>query len=245
VAGSVLLAGVLIKLGSYGLIRFSLGLTPLACEYFAPLIFTLSILGVIYASLSTLRQTDMKRVIAYSSVGHMAIATIGIFTLTDTGIEGSIFLQIAHGIVSSALFIAVTLLYERGHTRIIKYYRGVTVTMPVYSTLFLIFTMANIAVPGTANFVGEIMTLRSAMEVNFVVAGLAALGIILSAAYGLFLYNRISFGALSSYMVSAPRDISRREFYALFPLAALALIFGFFPALVLDVLHPSVLVLLS
>ena len=220
------MAGVLIKLGTYGIIRFVLGLTPLACEYFAPVMYTLSIIGVIYASLSTLRQTDMKRVIAYSSVGHMAIATIGIFTLTARGIEGSILLQIAHGIVSSALFIIVTMLYERGHTRIIKYYRGITVTMPIYSSLFLLFTLSNIAVPGTANFVGEIMTLTAAMEANVVVAVLAAAGVILSAAYGLFLYNRISFGALSSYMEVAPRDLSRREFYALAPLAVLSLVYG-------------------
>jgi len=168
----------------------------------------------------------MKRVIAYSSVGHMAIATIGIFTLTTVGIEGSIYLQIAHGIVSSALFIVVTQLYERGHTRIIKYYRGVTMTMPIYSTMFLLFTMANIAVPGTANFVGEIMTFRSVLEENLVVGVLAGLGVILSAGYGLFLYNRISFGALSSYFVSAPRDISFREFNALLPLALLTILYG-------------------
>ena len=165
-AGSVLLAGVLIKLGSYGLIRFGLGLTPLACEYYAPLVYTLSIIGIIYASLTTIRQTDLKRIIAYSSVGHMGVVTIGIFTQNVEGIEGSIFLQIAHGIVSSALFIVVTLLYERYHTRIVKYYRGVTITMPIYSTLFLIFTMSNIGVPGTSNYIGEIMALAGAMEEN-------------------------------------------------------------------------------
>jgi NADH:ubiquinone oxidoreductase subunit 4 (subunit M) len=226
VAGSVLLAGVLIKLGSYGIIRFLVGLTPMACEYFAPIMYTLSILGVIYASLTTIRQTDLKRIIAYSSVGHMGIVTIGIFAMNVEGIEGSIYLQIAHGIVSSALFIVVTLLYERYHTRIVKYYRGVTVTMPIYSMLFLIFTMSNIAVPGTSNFIGEIMAIGGAMEENGVVAVLAAVGMVLSASYGLFLYNRVSFGGLSAYMTTAPRDVTRREMYVLGPLAIMTIVLG-------------------
>lgn len=225
-AGSVLLAGVLIKLGSYGIIRFLVGLTPMACEYFAPIMYTLSILGVIYASLTTIRQTDLKRIIAYSSVGHMGIVTIGIFAMNVEGIEGSIYLQIAHGIVSSALFIVVTLLYERYHTRIVKYYRGVTVTMPIYSMLFLIFTMSNIAVPGTSNFIGEIMAIGGAMEENGVVAVLAAVGMVLSASYGLFLYNRVSFGGLSAYMTTAPRDVTRREMYVLGPLAIMTIVLG-------------------
>lgn len=226
VAGSVLLAGVLIKLGSYGLIRFSLGLTPVACEYFAPFVYTLSILGVIYASITTIRQTDLKRIIAYSSVGHMGIVTIGIFTFNLEGIQGSIFLQLAHGIVSSALFIVVTLLYERFHTRIVKYYRGITVTMPIYSSLFLIFTMSNIGVPGTSNYIGEILALTGAMDDNFIVAFFAAIGMVLSASYGLFLFNRVCFGGLSSYMLTAPRDVSRREFFILMPLAILTIVLG-------------------
>lgn len=226
VAGSVLLAGVLIKLGSYGIIRYSVGLTPLACEYFAPIMFTLSILGVIYASLTTIRQTDLKRIIAYSSVGHMGIVTIGIFTMNVEGIEGSIFLQIGHGIVSSGLFIVVTLLYERYHTRIVKYYRGVTMTMPIYSIIFLVLTMSNIGVPGTSNYIGEIMAIAGAMEENALVAVLAGLGMILSASYGLFLYNRVCFGGISAYMTEAPRDVTRREMYVLMPLVVLALVLG-------------------
>jgi NADH-quinone oxidoreductase subunit M len=226
VAGSVLLAGVLIKLGSYGLIRYSLTLTPYACEYFAPFVYTLSIIGVIYASLSTLRQTDLKRIIAYSSVGHMGIVTIGIFTMNLQGIQGSIYLQLAHGIVSSALFIIVTLLYERFHTRIVKYYRGVTITMPIYSFFFLIFTMSNIGVPGTSNFIGEILALAGAMQDNTVVSVLACIGIVLSASYGLFLYNRVCFGGLSSYMLTGPRDVTRREFFILLPFAILTILFG-------------------
>lgn len=222
----MLLAGVLIKLGSYGIIRYSIGLTPMACEYFAPVMYTLSILGVIYASLTTIRQTDLKRIIAYSSVGHMGIVTIGIFTMNVEGIEGSIYLQIAHGIVSSGLFIIVTQLYERYHTRIVKYYRGVTMTMPIYSTMFLILTMSNIGVPGTSNYVGEIMAIAGAMEENALVAVMAGIGMILSASYGLFLYNRVSFGGISAYMTEAPRDVTRREMYVLVPLVVMAIVLG-------------------
>lgn len=244
VAGSVLLAGVLIKLGSYGIIRYSLGLTPLACEYFAPLVYTLSILGIIYASLTTIRQTDLKRIIAYSSVGHMAIVTIGIFSINLQGLLGSIFLQLAHGIVSSALFIIVTLLYERYHTRIVRYYRGVTITMPIFSTLFCVFTMSNIGVPGTSNFIGEILALTGAMEDNWVVAVLATFGMVLSASYGLFLYNRVCFGGLSSYMLVAPRDVTRRETYILMPLALLTVILGIFPSFITESIEASVYALI-
>lgn len=225
-AGSVLLAGVLIKMGSYGIIRFMLGLAPQACEYFGPLMYTLSILGVIYASITTIRQTDLKRIIAYSSVGHMGIVTIGIFAQNVTGIEGSIYLQIGHGIVSSGLFIVVTQLYERYHTRIVKYYRGVTTTMPLYSVIFGILTMANIGVPGTSNYIGEIMSIAGVMEENRVVGLMGALGMILSASYGLFLYNRVSFGAMSPYMIEAPRDLTRREMYGIGPLAIMAIVLG-------------------
>lgn len=203
-----------------------MALTPVACQYFAPIVFTLSLLGIIYASITTLRQTDLKRIIAYSSIGHMGIVTIGIFTMNIQGIQGSVFLQIAHGIVSSALFIVVTLLYERYHTRIVKYYRGVAVTMPIFGTFFLIFTMSNIGVPGTSNYVGEILALSGAMMENGVVSVIAATGMVLSASYGLFLYNRVSFGNMSSYMLTAPRDLTRREFYTLLPLVILTIVLG-------------------
>ncbi len=208
------------------MIRFGLGLTPMASEYYAPIIYTLSILGVIYASMTTIRQTDLKRIIAYSSVGHMGIVTIGIFANNVEGVEGSIYLQIAHGIVSSGLFIVVTMLYERYHTRIVKYYRGVTMTMPIYSMLFMILTMSNIGVPGTSNFIGEIMSLAGVMEENGVVAVLGAIGMILSASYGLFLYNRVCFGGISEYMTVAPRDVTRREFSILIPLVVMAIVLG-------------------
>jgi len=245
VAGSVLLAGVLIKLGSYGLIRYGLGLMPIACEYYAPFIYTISILGVIYASLTTLRQTDLKRIIAYSSVGHMGIVTIGIFANNIEGVEGSIYLQIAHGVVSSGLFIIVTMLYERYHTRIVKYYRGVTVTMPIYSTVFLIMTMSNIGVPGTSNYIGEIKSLAGAMEENGLVAFLAAIGMVLSASYGLFLFNRVCYGSISSYFTEAPRDMSRRELYTMLPLVVLTLVLGVFPELIIEPMHASVYQLIT
>lgn len=242
VSGSVLLAGLLIKLGSYGFIRYSLALMPNASQYFAPLIFTLAVLGVIYASITTLRQTDLKRIIAYSSVAHMGIVTIGIFTLTIIGIEGSIFLQISHGIVASALFLIVTFIYDRHHTRLVKYYRGLALTMPIYSTIFLFFTLANIAVPLSCNFVGELICLISAYEVNSTIALLGSLGMVLSASYSLFLYNRVCFGSMSPYIAAsdANRDLNRREFYVILPLVVLTLLLGVYPQIILDSLHASV-----
>jgi len=243
VAGSVILAGILIKLGSYGFIRFALPILPLACEYFSPLVFTLAVLAIIYASLTTLRQTDLKRIIAYSSVSHMGVVMLSIFSLSIIGIEGSIFLQVAHGIVSSALFIVVTLLYERHHTRIVKYYRGVTLTMPIFSMIFLIFTLANIAVPLSCNFVGEFLSLLAVFQVNAFIGILSCAGIILSAAYALFLYNRVCFGEMSIYIKHSvySRDITRREFYVLLPLIVFTILLGVYPQLVLDPIHASVI----
>lgn len=228
VAGSVLLAGILIKLGSYGFIRFSLPLFPYASSYFTPLILTLSTLAVIYASLTTLRQTDLKRIIAYSSVSHMGVVMLGIFSLTLIGIEGSIFLQIAHGVVSSALFIIVTILYDRHHSRLVKYYRGVAITMPLFATIFLFFTLANIAVPLSCNFIGEFLCLLATYEVSIIVLVLSSLGMVLSACYALFLYNRVCFGAMSPYIADSPfnRDINRRETVVLAPLIFLTLFLG-------------------
>jgi proton-translocating NADH-quinone oxidoreductase chain M len=245
--GSIILAAILIKLGSYGLIRFALPILPDACIYFTPLVYTLSVLGIIYASLTTIRQTDLKRIIAYSSVSHMAVVTLSIFTLTAIGIEGSIFLQVAHGIVSSALFIIVTILYDRHHTRIVKYYRGVTLTMPLFSALFFYFTLANIAVPLSCNFVGEFLSLLATFEHNPLIAILASSGIILSACYSLFLYNRVAFGTMSPYITNAPnnRDVSRREFFLLLPLVFFTIILGVFPNLIFSPIHASVLNILS
>lgn len=243
VAGSVILAGILIKLGSYGFIRFALPLLPLACIYYSPLVFTLAVLAIVYASLTTLRQTDLKRIIAYSSVSHMGVVMLSIFSISIIGIEGSIFLQVAHGLVSSALFIIVTLLYERHHTRIVKYYRGVTLTMPLFSIIFLFFTLANIAVPLSCNFVGEFLSLLAVFQTNVFIGILSCLGIILSAAYALFLYNRVCFGEISMYIKHSvySRDITKREFYVLLPLIFFTLFLGIYPQLILDPMHASVL----
>lgn len=246
-AGSVLLAGVLIKLGSYGFIRFTLPIFPDACVYFTPLVFTLGTLAIIYASLTTLRQTDLKRIIAYSSVSHMGVVSIAIFSLSLIGIEGSIFLQIAHGLVSSALFIVVTILYDRHHTRLVKYYRGVAVTMPLFATIFFFFTLANIAVPLSCNFIGEFLSLLATFQVNPFIGVLASSGMVLSACYALFLFNRVCFGSMSLYIKGSPanRDITRREFFVLIPLIFLTIFLGVYPNIVLDALHPCVLNILD
>lgn len=242
VAGSVILAGILLKLGGYGFIRFSLPLFPEASEYFAPLIFLLSIIGVIYASLTTLRQIDLKRIIAYSSVSHMGLVTLSAFTFERIGIEASIFLMLAHGITSSALFICITNLYDRFHTRVIKYYRGISITMPIYALFFAIFSLANLGLPLTANFIGEFLSLLSIYQVNTFAAFLATTGVIFSAAYSLFLYNRISFGSVSPYFANSPnnRDLSRRETYVLLPLVFLVFLIGIYPDIILSSIHSSV-----
>lgn len=244
VAGSVILAGILIKLGGYGFIRFTLPLLPYASSFFTPLIFTLSILAIIYASFTTLRQTDLKRIIAYSSISHMGIVSLAIFTLTAIGIEGSIFLQLAHGIVSSALFILVTVLYDRYHTRLVKYYRGVVMTMPLFVSIFFFFSLANIAVPLSCNFIGEFLCLLATFNVNSFIAIIASFGIVLSAAYSLFLFNRISFGSFSPHL-SLQSDLSKREFFVLLPLLLLTLLLGIFPNIALDLIHSSVINLLT
>ena len=244
VAGSVILAGILIKLGGYGFIRYTLPVLPIASKFFAPLVFTLGVLGIIYASLTTLRQTDLKRIIAYSSVSHMWVVSIAIFSLTVIGIEGSIFLQLAHGIVSSALFIIVTILYDRHHTRLVKYYRGVTVTMPIFSTIFLFFTLANIAVPLSCNFIGEFLCLLAVYDINPYVGIMSSAGIVLSAAYSLFLYNRVSFGSISPH-IKEFSDMTRREVGVLLPLIILTVLLGILPNIVLDIIHQSVINLIT
>jgi proton-translocating NADH-quinone oxidoreductase chain M len=231
----------------YGFLRFSLPLFPTASVYFTPLIFVLSGIAIVYASLTTLRQIDLKRIIAYSSVSHMGLVTLAIFTRSVLGIEASIFLMIAHGITSGALFICVTILYDKFHTRIIKYYRGIGVTMPLFAIIFSIFSLANLGLPLTANFVGEFLVLLSAYQVNPLIAGLATTGVIYSAAYSLFLYNRVTFGAVSPYIQESAnnRDIGRREFYVLLPLVILVFFLGIYPDLILNPLHASVLNLVA
>ena len=243
-AGSILLAGILIKLGSYGFIRYVLVLFPNASLYFTPFIYVLAVLGIIYASLTTLRQTDLKRIIANSSISQMGYVMLGIFSNTTLGIEGSIILQVAHGLVSSGLFIIVTLIYERHHTRILKYYRGLSIVMPLWASAFLFLTLANIGFPLTCNFIGEFSTLVSTLIANTFIGILASSGMVFSAAYALFLFNRISFGSLSPY-VSNTSDITRREIYILLPLILLTLILGITPSLLFDPIHLPVQLLLS
>nr|YP_001648495.1 NADH dehydrogenase subunit 4 [Topsentia ophiraphidites]ABW83857.1 NADH dehydrogenase subunit 4 [Topsentia ophiraphidites] len=240
VAGSVILAGVLLKLGGYGFIRFSWPLLPEASKFFAPLILTLSLLAIIYGSLTTCRQVDLKRIIAYSSVAHMGLVTLGIFSHTVQGLVAAIFLMLAHGLVSSALFIAVTFLYDRHHTRIIKYYRGMAITMPLFGVSMLTLMLANASIPLSCNFVGEFLSLLAAFEYSIIVGVLASLGIVLSAGYSIYLYNRACFGAPSKYLKFS-RDLNRRELYSIIPLVILIYLIGIFPSIIIDVVKSSII----
>ena len=236
----MILAGILLKLGGYGFIRFSWPLLPEASEFFAPLILTLSLLAVIYGSLTTCRQVDFKRLIAYSSVAHMGLVTLGIFSHTIQGLVAAIFLMLAHGLVSSALFIAVTFLYDRHHTRIVKYYRGMVITMPLFGTLMLTLMLANASIPLSCNFIGEFLSLLAAFDYSKIVGILASLGIVLSASYSIYLYNRVSFGVPSKYLKFS-RDLNRREFYSLLSLVILIYLIGIFPYIIIDVIKNSII----
>lgn len=239
-AGSVILAGVLLKLGGYGFIRFSWPLLPDASEYFGPLILTLSLFAIIYGSLTTCRQVDLKRIIAYSSVAHMGLVTLGLFSHTVQGLVAAVFLMLAHGLVSSALFIAVTFLYDRYHTRLIKYYRGMCVTMPLFGILLLILVLANASIPLSCNFIGEFLSILVAFEYSFVVGLLASTGVVLSAGYSIYMYNRICFGMPSRYF-NFSRDLNRREFFSLMPLVVLIILIGVFPFLIIDEVKGSII----
>ncbi|MFH1803397.1 MAG: NADH-quinone oxidoreductase subunit M [Pseudomonadota bacterium] len=239
-AGSVILAGVLLKMGGYGFLRFSLPMMPLASETFAPLIFTLSIIAVIYTSLVALVQSDMKKLIAYSSIAHMGFVTIGAFTFNQHGIEGSIFQMLSHGVVSGALFLCVGVVYDRMHTREIDAYGGLVHRMPGYAVIFMFFTMASVGLPGTGGFVGEVLVLLGAFEANTWVAFFAATGLILGAAYALYLYRRIVFGALTKENLKNILDMSPREWMIFTPLVIVVIWMGVYPVPFLDVLHVSV-----
>jgi len=238
--GSVLLAGILLKLGVFGFLRFSLTLFPLASFYFSPLVYVLSICGVIYASFSAIRQTDFKRIIAYSSVSHMNLVTLGIFSFNIVGLEGSIIQSISHGFVSSAMFFMIGILYDRYHSRLLHYYGGLVHMMPVYSVLFLIFTMANIALPGTSSFVGEFLLLLGIFKMNILASVFGALGVILCGAYSLWLYNRLIFGNLKISYTMKFKDLNLREFFILVPLLFLVFLMGIYPSFFLDTIHFSV-----
>lgn len=238
--GSVILAGILLKMGTYGLLRFSISLFPEGSLYFTPLIYTMSVIAIIYTSLTTLRQIDLKKIIAYSSVAHMGFVTIGLFSLNIQGLEGSIIIMLSHGFVSSGLFLCIGVLYERHHTRLVKYYTGIAQVIPLFSIFFLFFSMANLGFPGTSSFVGEFLTLVGVFESNTLVTFLAATGMILGAAYSLWLCNRILFGKLSTEYISQYTEINRREFAVLFPLVLCTIWMGVYPEIFLDTLHMSV-----
>jgi len=239
-AGSVILAAILLKMGGYGFLRFSLPMMPNASEAFAPLVFLLSVIAVIYTSLVALAQEDMKKLIAYSSVAHMGLVTMGIFSLTQQGIDGGIFQMLSHGIISGALFLCVGVVYDRMHTREIAAYGGLVERMPVYAACFMVFTLANMGLPGTSGFIGEFLTMLGTFQVNTWVVIFAATGVILSAAYMLYLYGRIIFGALVKPALKTIQDLSAREVAILTPLVATTIILGVYPKIIFDATSVSV-----
>ena len=239
-AGSVILAAILLKMAGYGFLRFSIGMFPVASEYFTPLVFILSIIAIIYTSLVALMQEDMKKLIAYSSVAHMGFVSLGIFTLTSQGIEGSIFQMISHGLISAALFLCVGVLYDRVNSRLISSYGGIVNILPKYSLVFAIFMLGALGLPGTSGFVGEILILLGAFQKSFLVAILASIGVILGAAYMLWLYKRVVFGKVEKTELKELKDLNLSEGIVLFSLAALVLFFGIYPNLILETVHISV-----
>jgi len=239
-AGSVLLAAVLLKMGGYGFLRFSLPMFPAASVEYAPLIFALSVIAIVYTSLVALAQEDMKKLIAYSSVAHMGFVTMGIFSLTATGVDGSIFQMLSHGVVSGALFLCVGVVYDRIHTREIDAYGGLVNRMPVYAVCFMVFSLANVGLPGTSGFVGEFLTMLGTFQINNLVVIIAALGVILSAAYMLYLYRRIIFGALVKPALMTIQDLTAREILTLAPLVAITIAIGVYPKPIFDVTSVSV-----
>jgi len=232
--GSVILASLLLKLGGYGFLRFLLPILPKATKFFLPCVNTLCILGIIYASLTTLRQIDLKRVIAYSSVAHMNIAVLGLFSNTIQGISGAICLMLAHGLTSGGLFLCIGVLYNRYHTRLINYYGGLAQVMPIFSFIFLFFSFANSSLPGTFNFVGEILILIGIFEFNTTVCLITLFSIVLGAAYSLWLFNRICFGSLKTTHINLFADINKKEFFVFFPLVGLTIFFGILPDSILS-----------
>ncbi len=244
-AGSVILAGVLLKLGGYGLLRFSLPFFPQASAYFAPLVFWLSVIAIIYTSLVAYRQKDMKKLIAYSSVAHMGFVTMGIFALNMQGLQGALFQMISHGIVSGALFFAVGVIYERMHTREIAFYGGIVKYMPMYAAVFMLFTMANVGLPGTSGFIGEILTMVGAYQVNPWIAFGAAFGMILSAVYALYLYREVFFGEVKNEKLRGLKDLSPRELIIMVPLVLMTIVLGVYPSLVTDITSVSVEALIA
>ena len=239
-AGSVLLAAILLKMAGYGFIRFSLGLFPVASEVFTPLIYTLSVIAIIFTSFIALMQEDMKKLIAYSSVAHMGYVTLGIFTIQQQGIEGSIIQMISHGLVSAALFLCVGVVYDRMHSRLIDTYGGIVSIIPKYSVLFMLFTLAALGLPGTSGFVGEFLILMGAFKDNFLVAVIASIGVIIGAAYMLWLYKRVIFGKLINTDLKKMIDLNRSESIILTSLAIPTLFFGFYPDPLINTIEVSI-----
>ena len=239
-AGSVLLAAILLKMAGYGFIRFSIGLFPIASENFVPLIYTLSLIAIVYTSLVALMQDDMKKLIAYSSVAHMGFVTLGIFTMTQQGLEGSIVQMVSHGLVSAALFLCVGVVYDRMHSRLIITYGGLVSAMPKYALLFMVFTLAAVGLPGTSGFVGEFLILMGVFQKSFLVAAIASLGVILGAAYMLWLYKRVIFGELINKDLLKMLDLNKSEIFILISLAIPVLFFGFYPEPLLNTIELSI-----
>lgn len=239
-AGSVILAGILLKLGVYGIIRILIPMFPDAMIYFTPIVFTMCTIGVVYSAATTIRQIDLKKTIAYSSVAHMNYAMLGLFTNNAQGIEGCLYFMLGHGVVSSALFLCIGMLYDRYHTRNILYYGGLVQVMPIYTIFFLIFTLANMGLPGTVNFVGEFLVMVGVWKVNTIVIFLGSIGMILGAVYAIWLFNRLVFGQVRFYSLQLFADINRREFLVLFPLVFLVFLMGIYPMCFLETMNMSV-----
>lgn len=243
--GSVILAGILLKLGTYGLIRYSFPLFPYASFYFAPFVYSLSVLGVLYASLTAIRQSDFKRIIAYTSIAHMNLVIVGIFSFHTISIEGAILQSISHGFVSSALFLIIGVLYDRHHTRLVKYYGGLAYTMPIYTCIFLFFTLANIGFPGTSSFVGEFLILLGSFSINSTITFFSAISMVLGGCYSLWLFNRIAYGNIKYLWNTLFFDLTKREFFYFLPLIFCVVALGLYPEIFLDYTRLSVQLLLE
>jgi proton-translocating NADH-quinone oxidoreductase chain M len=239
-SGSVILAGVLLKLGTYGFIRFSLPLFPYASFFFTPLVYTVAIIGIIYTSFTAIRQTDFKRIVAYTSIAHMNLVILGIFSFNVIGIEGAIMQSLSHGFVASALFLVIGVVYDRYHTRLVQYYGGLASVMPIYIFVFLFFTLANISFPGTSSFVGEFLILVGSFKVNTTITFLGATSVVIGGAYSLWLFNRIAYGNIKTQYTNFFIDLSPREFIVFLPLILGTVVVGIYPNIFLTSIHASV-----